>query len=353
MKAITASALGPFDDVLSLSDAVARPQLDPKSSGVLLRVLACSISPGDMRRVRGDLNMPAAWPHGPLPIVVGMDVCGVVIEAGALATFKVGDVVAACDGGFVGGMAEYAVVDSAVAQLKPSNVSAIEAATLVTSALRAKLIVELAGVVRDQRVLVIGASGGLGVFLVQLLRDSGVAYQAAISTQDDLLRSLGVDLVLPNATEWWAWPAFEAEPLDVIFDCVGGEGQWARAQAGRVLKRRGDNGRFVGVMGMNDPNPVVNGIGDMIRLMAPMVYRMVATKMPCQSTPHYVTVLLDGKSPCGALADLFALVEAGKLKVVLDPASPFPFTTEGARAAYHLQASRHAHGKVVVQIADE
>ena len=60
--------------------------------------------------------------------------------------------------------------------------------------------------------------------------------------------------------------------------------------------------------------------------------------------------MLFGAPRGNSLLELFKLVEEGRIKAVLDPNSPFPFTEDGVKAAFKLQASRHAHGKIVVQI---
>lgn len=65
--------------------------------------------------------------------------------------------------------------------------------------------------------------------------------------------------------------------------------------------------------------------------------------------PRFKLVLSDPTAQ--DLADLAALVAAGRIKPVLDPASPFPFTADGVKAAFKLQGSKHAHGKVVITVS--
>lgn len=80
-------------------------------------------------------------------------------------------------------------------------------------------------------------------------------------------------------------------------------------------------------------------------MMVPQVWRSGWTSVN-RLRPRYKMVISE---PTGKdLIELAALVEAGRLKAVLDPASPFPFTADGVKAAFKLQASKHAHGKVVV-----
>ena len=85
-----------------------------------------------------------------------------------------------------------------------------------------------------------------------------------------------------------------------------------------------------------------------MKMMVPQVWRSGWTCLN-RLRPRYKMVISE---PTGKdLDELAALVEAGRLKPVLDPVSPFPFTVDGVKAAFKLQASKHAHGKVVVTVA--
>ncbi|CAM9502874.1 unnamed protein product [Hapterophycus canaliculatus] len=83
-------------------------------------------------------------------------------------------------------------------------------------------------------------------------------------------------------------------------------------------------------------------------MFAPVLWRTGWTGVN-RRRPRYKLVISEpeGKD----LAEVSELVTSGRLKPVLEPASPFPFTAEGVKAAFELQGSRHAHGKVVVKIA--
>lgn len=84
------------------------------------------------------------------------------------------------------------------------------------------------------------------------------------------------------------------------------------------------------------------------KMIVPMVWRSGWTYIN-RLRPRFKMVISE---PTGKdLAELAALVETGRLKPVLDPASPFPFTADGVKAAFKLQTSKHAHGKVVVTMA--
>lgn len=83
----------------------------------------------------------------------------------------------------------------------------------------------------------------------------------------------------------------------------------------------------------------------MSKMIVPQLWRAGWTCVN-RLRPRYKMVISDPTEK--DLAELAAMVEAGRLKAVLDPASPFPFTADGAKAAFKLQTSKHAHGKVVV-----
>lgn len=85
-----------------------------------------------------------------------------------------------------------------------------------------------------------------------------------------------------------------------------------------------------------------------MKMFVPVLWRMCWTYIN-RLLPHYKLFICEPDDK--HLAEVSELVASGRLKPVLDPASPFPFAAEGVRAAFKLQGSRHAHGKVVVAIA--
>mmetsp|Transcript_6104 Transcript_6104/g.18442 ORF Transcript_6104/g.18442 Transcript_6104/m.18442 type:complete len:357 (-) Transcript_6104:85-1155(-) len=348
MKAAVVQRLGEFEEVIDVVEDFPRPKLN-KDTEILVRVRACSLSPGDFRRVRGDVD--GVW-NPKTPFVPGMDISGVVEEAGPRATLKVGDSIMASDGTFLGGLAEYAVVDSSVAQIVPASLSFTEASTLANSALRAKICVEKSNLRGGERVLVIGASGGLGTFLVQLLRDAQVSYIAVVSSQEKLLESLGVDRVINYQREkqpWFLMEEFEANPFDVVFDCVGGPDAWNDAKHSPALKKRAQGGLFF-MVSVSDPVMQIHGMMGFMGFMAVLLSTVLKAKFE-RNAPYYKQLLVDGKPTSAQLTELAKLIEEKRLRVVLDPACPFAFTREGVAQAFRLQESRHAHGKIAVDIS--
>jgi len=141
-----------------------------KDPNILVRVLACSLSPGDCRMIGGhkDLfctpeKLGTTWPYVP-----GLDVCGEVVELDPNDTsgkFKVGDkIIGTWDTVGMGGMAEYALVKSSFAAVLPEDagLSAVEGAAAANSASHAFGVLERAKIKKGDRVMILGGGGGGG-----------------------------------------------------------------------------------------------------------------------------------------------------------------------------------------------
>ncbi|CAM9955163.1 unnamed protein product, partial [Heterosigma akashiwo] len=250
MKAIIANGFGEPDEVLSMSE-IPRPVITKGSGEMLVRVLACSFTPGDWRMLSGQarlLKKPEGWPYVPC-----LDIAGIVEGVDEDESDQVGDeIIGTWDGMFgAGGLAEYALVKTSLATLKPKNISFCEGAALANSPNHALKVIELANVCETDRVLVLGGSGGVGLNVIQMAR-SRASFIAATSSDTSMLHSLGVDRAIDYRSEhWWEVPEFLHEPFDVIIDCAEGRAAWGRACQSRVLKRgaqRLQGGRFIAVV---------------------------------------------------------------------------------------------------------
>ncbi|CAM9952846.1 unnamed protein product [Sphacelaria rigidula] len=347
MKCILANKYGKFDEVLTMSDEWPKPTLDPKGGQMLLRVEACSLSPGDTLFLTGDCSFVMKAPS--FPFVPGMDVCGVVEEIEGSAKFKVGDRVIASNGILpVGGLAEYMAVSTKNAVLAPAGLDIVELAALPNSPISAILCVRAMKVKAGDRVLVLGGSGGVGTSLVQLARDAGASFVATTSTDAPLMTSLGVDQVIDyRTTKWWEMPDFIDAPFDVVVDCVGWRDEWVESARTGALKPGRKGGRYIVIASTDEPK--FRTLWEGLRLFMPTLWRMLWTTLN-RWKPSYKLVICDPVE--GDWPELKTSVEEKRLKPVLDPASPFPFTIEGVKQAFALQASKHAHGKVVIKLAE-
>lgn len=345
MKAIVISAHGTnVNKLLSITNNRPLPR-NRKKGELLIRVKACALAPGDVRVMKGDCDYFQS--PGEFPYVPGGDVSGVVEEADDDSRFKKGDDVVAM---FelprpFHGLAEYAIVKEPNAELKPSSLPYIQASALTSSALAAYLTVEKF-VHPGNRILVLGGSGGVATFFVQLARNAGASFIACTSTQKELLLSLGVDRVIDYRTEhWWEISEYKSQPFDLILDTVGGKEPWIHALKSKFLKRKGT---YV-VMNGDEPLMKVHNLWQTWKFMYPLVGRQLWTSL-CPFCPNYIWNANCLDIQPGHLQQLGKLVEEDKLQVVLDPVTPVPFEEEPIRNAFKLMESRHAHGKVVVEI---
>lgn len=314
---------------------------------MLIRVQACSLAPGDVRTMSG-LTKFVQMPKSGFPYIPGGDVVGIVEEADPeCSRFNVGDcVVARFHDAPSGGLAEYCIVKTSLAAIKPAGLSTVEAAALPASVIVAAAVVQK-WVRAGDRVLVLGATGGVGSHAVQLLKNRGASFVAATAQKVNRLDSTHVDRMVDYTKEnWWEIPEFKASQFDLILDFAAFPNSWATCSS--VLKTGWQGGRFITTAG-DTPNFSVLGVCGVCALISKLFGRTCWTSC-AKFVPKYCWFV-------GGLADpiseeiwtmVFKAIEEKQLKVCIDPLGPFPFTEEGVRQAFHLQASRHAHGKVVI-----
>ena len=249
MKAIVYTEYGPAE-VLKLAD-VARPT--PKANEVLIKTCAATVTAGDVN-MRGFTFVPPGFGILPrlmfglrkprLPIL-GTELAGEVVAVGeAVTLFKEGDVVFGNGSDTVGAYAEYTCrAEQGALALKPANLSCEEAAVLPFGAGTAlHFLRNVARLRPGQTVLVNGASGGVGVYAVQLAKYYGAEVTGVCSTCNvDLVESLGADRVIDYTQVDFT---HTGETYDVILDTVAGKNDFSRCQ--RALE---PNGLYLAVAG--------------------------------------------------------------------------------------------------------
>ena len=347
MKAVLIESHGTdVDKLLHMTSDCPIPQRRRNEGELLIRTKACALAPGDVRVFKGDCDYFQS--PKPFPYIPGGDLSGIVVEADDSSKFSKGDEVLVL---FEiprpwHGLAEFAIVQESLAEFKPPSLSYIQAAALTSSALTAYSAANTF-VQPKSRVLVLGGSGGVGTFFVQFAKLKGASYIACTSTQTEVMYSLGVNRVLDYTREdWWKQAEYVKQPFDLILDTVGGREPWIQAKRTNTLKKRGT---FV-VMNGDEPHMQIHNGWQTMQFMFRLVGRQLWTAM-CPMVPNYIwhANALDLKPP-GVLQEMSRLVEQGKVQVVLDPMTPVAFETESIRKAFKLMESRHAHGKVVVEI---
>lgn len=313
-------------DVLKLAQ-ISKPV--PEDNHIIVKVRASSVNPVDWHYMEGTpyLIRAMAGLRAPNDILMGTDYAGVVDTVGKSVThFKPGDEVFGTRDGAFGDFVTVAEDRAIVA--KPPDITFEQAAAMPVAAVTALQGLRDVGKLQaGQRVLINGASGGVGTFAVQIAKSYGAEVTGVSSTRNlDLVRSLGADHVIDYTREDYT---ASSERYDLILDCVGNRG----LQANRHILT--PKGSYVGIGGGGPGDQGLIGplIGPIkMRLLSPFVDQKLLW-FEAEVKPADLIVLSD-------------LVTAGKLKPVIDKTYPL---TDIADAMRYLEAG-HARGKVVITI---
>jgi len=331
------------DALLSMQDDIPKPS-DLKKGHILVKVLACSISPGDVIMVQGNMIIM----HQPFPFVPGMDICGTIVDNNGSSKFKNGDVIVAANGMTpVGGMAEYMAVSEGEAVILPTGISNEHGASS-SSAITARNAC-MDNINEGDRVLILGGSGGVGSAAIQIAKvHAKASFIATTSTQIDFCKELGADEVISyHEKDWWEIEAHQKEKFDVIIDTVGGGNFYGRAE--KVLKTGEQGGRFVAVTG-DEPQPDCRTVWKLLKFFGSMMKQKLYTTMNTRTLPKYV--MLMPYDEVSGRKQVLEWMKEGTLKIKLD-GEPLPFTADGVREAFVKVGGHHAHGKVCVKIAEK
>jgi NADPH:quinone reductase-like Zn-dependent oxidoreductase len=352
MKAIQVHQFLPVSDFhnitsshMTMAENVPRPTI--RHGQMLVKVLACSVSPGDVMMVGGNLILM----HRPFPFIPGMDICGVVEEDPNGDTnnlFQKGDVIVASNGmSPVGGLAEYMAVDIKQAVQKPANVINLLEAAASSSAITARNAV-MDHVKPGDRVLILGGSGGVGSAAIQMAkRIAQASFVATTSTQEAFCQKLGADQVINYRNDkWWEMKDYRVDQFDVIIDCVGGGNYYDRAT--HVLKPGRAGGRFLAVTGDN-PQPDCRTVWTALQFFANLPWRPLYAWWHSNTLPKYV-LIMPYKIPEGR-AQVLKWMAEGRLSIPLE--KEYPFTEVGVRDAFSKVGTGHAHGKVVITVLQQ
>jgi NADPH:quinone reductase-like Zn-dependent oxidoreductase len=212
MQAVTIDQYG-SSEVMHLAE-IEKPR--PGAREVLVEVHCSSLNPVDWKIRRGDLKLiiPRRFPRA-----LGIDVSGVIVEVGrAVTRFKVGDEVFGMANPLAnqfGGYAQFALVEELKAALKPQHLSFADAASIPVAGLTAyKTFHEHAKLLAGQRVLINGASGGVGSFAVQMAKAIGALVVATCSESNrEFVRAFGADQIMD-------YGKIDLAQLDQKFDCI-------------------------------------------------------------------------------------------------------------------------------------
>jgi NADPH:quinone reductase-like Zn-dependent oxidoreductase len=323
MKAIVCTQYGP-PDALQFKE-VAKPS--PAANELLIKICAASANPLDWRIMRGDpfFVRLAFGLRKPKIEVLGSDFAGRVEAVGKDVTqFQPGDEVFGAKGFAGGAFAEYVCAREEELAAKPANVSFEAAAAVPVAAITALLgLRDKGGIKPGQKVLVDGASGGVGTFAIQIAKSFGAEVTAVCSTKKmDTARSIGADHVLDYTQENFTQ---NGQQYDLILAANARHSIFAYRRAlspdGICVKAGGE--------------PTLQGAFEDL-LLAPILSR-IGRKKTC------------GFFAKGNKKDLLVLqelLESGKIVPVIDRRYPLSETAEALR---YLEEG-HAQGKVIITV---
>ena len=235
MKAIVYTRYGP-PDVLQLKE-VEKPV--PKDNEMLIRIFATSVTAADALMRRGDTFMSRIFLgiRKPRKIIIGSELAGEVESVGKdVKRLRKGDQVYGFTGFGLGAYAEYICMpEKGSLTMKPANITYEEAAAVVDGATTALYFLrDKAHIQKKQKVLIIGASGSIGTYAVQLARHFGAEVTGVCSSANvAMVKSLGAERVIDYTKEDFTR---SGETYDIIFDTVG-KSSFSRCKGS--LKRNG------------------------------------------------------------------------------------------------------------------
>lgn len=317
MKAVYYEKYGAVD-VLQYGE---QPKPTVKDDEILVRVHAASVNPVDWK-IRDGMMLPITGLN--FPKIPGLDIAGVVAEAGKdVADFMPGDRVFGMIDNYVGGAyAEYAVITEKVAVPIPDNLNYKQAAAVPLTALTALQALRDKGeLAAGEKVLINGASSGVGTFAVQIARALGAGEVTGVCSTEhvELVKSLGADFVVDYTAE--DFTKHEGR-YDVIFDAVA---KTTYIDSKASLRQQG---RFVTTV----PNPKDFAMGFVLSVFSDKKLSVVMTEDR-------------GKD----LRLIKGWIEAAKVTPVIDKV----FSLKDAAEAQAYSETGHAAGKIVLVVEEQ
>ncbi len=305
-----------YGDYTKLS-AAEKEQPVPGAGELLVKVMASSVNPIDWKLYNGSLRylIPANFPAIP-----GFDVAGVVAGIGAdVSNFRLGDRVFACiDNRRGGAAAEYALVNEAVACALPSGLDFKSAAALPMAGLTAlQALYDSGGLETGSRLLIIGASGGVGHFAVQIGKSMGAHVTAVCGTNNvEMVRDLGADVVIDYQIDDYLQ---SGSNYDLILDCI------VSAPFSKISRILSYDGTYVVLL----PDPRLFGQSLLNRLFSKQKIKLHLSKPNSKD-----------------LECLTQLYKDGKLRVIVDS----EYTLAELPKAHAKSQQGHARGKIVINV---
>jgi len=308
------------------------PMPEVVSGHVLIRVAATSVNPVDLKIREGAIADMAPE----FPAILHGDVAGAIAAVGeGVNHFSVGDEVYACAGGVKGtggALAEYMLADANLVANKPQSLTLKEAAALPLVSITAwEGLIDRARLQPGQKVLVYGATGGVGHLGVQLARWAGAEVYALVSSEEKgaIATSLGADFTInyrQTPVEEFVAEYTDGRGFDIVFDTVGNDNLQNAFKAAKL------NGTVVSLVSLSQQDlSLLHAKG----LTLHLVYMLLPLLFGVNRSYHREI-----------LAKLAPLVDEGRVRPLIDARS---FTFENVAAAHEYAQSGAAIGKIVLE----
>lgn len=301
------------------------PKPVPDDNQVLVKIMAASVNPLDWHFLRGAPYFIRFMTglSKPKQQILGVDMAGIIEALGKnVKEFKLGDEVFGAGG--LGAFAEYVCKKEGKIIHKPPTPSFAQAAAIPVAGLTALQGLRKGNIQAGQKVLIIGAAGGVGSFAVQIAKSYGAQVTGVCSSKNvELVRSLGADNVIDYTKEDYT---NSGQQYDLILDNAS---PYSISSFRRILTK---NGVYVGVGGGGSVTQMI------MSLILAMIYSVTGKK-------KFKTFLANINKE--DLTTVRELIESGKVKVVIDKTFPFEKIPDAIR---YLEEG-HARGKVVIEVA--
>lgn len=333
---------------------------------MMVKTEAVALAPGDCRVLSGVCKKFQGPPS--FPYIPGGDLCGIITDMNDVdpdsVGYNVGDRVAArFTEGPRGALGEFAIIAPKMTDKVPENISSEEAAALASSATIALCLSKR--IKSEERVLVIGAGGGVGSHLCQILRIKGIKFIAGVSREPE--RLLKKPISCDNALDYtkndvysfkeWEKSNQLGQKFDTVVDLAGGgwlqlleQSKTKNGKEMMIVKTAKEGGRY---LTMTPDNYIfeLNSIWDALKLfLFTPLFRATYSRLSSRTKLPAYTYAMSLDNDVEIMRETLKLSSEGKLEACIDDRGPFDFTTEGAQGAFQLQASRHVRGKVVISV---
>lgn len=332
MKAFVINQYGKKSDL----HAIEMPVPSLQEHDVLVEIYAAGVNPLDTKIKNGEFKPLLPYQ---LPLILGHDVAGVVVEVGAkVQRFKVGDEVYARPADMrIGAFAEYIAIHENDVGMKPNNITMEEAASLPLVSLTAwQALVEKAQLTMGQKIFIQAGSGGVGTIAIQMAKHLGATVATTTSQANvDLVKRLGADVIIDYKKQ-------DFETVLHNYDVVLNSQDTATLKKSLTVLK--PNGIMISISGPLDPDfAKAAGLPWILRVLMRLLSFSVRRKAQ-QLNVNYTFLYM--KASGSQLTEITKLVDSGVIQPVVDRVFPFAETNEAMK---YIESGR-VKGKVIIKM---